>query len=166
MNPNAICKSWTERPAALRRCVILAPVRAKLIVGMSNWKPSFLNDCCAMCKKKPLAFDQDKRLHNSEREIQADQFIRSTWYQSNHILLLILIWAHFTKAIFLALEDSLPLAHIEDSGRDGLHGVIPFCRVLFLASKGTIPHLFGFVIQLVVKSLCVNRYHGIYVQMN
>ena len=101
--------------------------------------------------KKPLAFDQDKRLHNSEREIQADQFIRSTWYQSNHILLLILIWAHFTKAIFLALEDSLPLAHIEDSGRDGLHGVIPFCRVLFLVSKGTIPHLFGFVIQLVVK---------------
>ena len=119
-----------------------------------------------MCAKKPLAFDQDKRLHNSEREIQADQFIRSTWYQSNHVLLLILIWAHFTKAIFLALEDSLPLAHIEDSGRDGLHGVIPFCRVLFLVSKGTIPHLFGFVIQLVVKSLCVNRYHGIYVQMN
>ena len=49
---------------------------------------------------------------------------------------------------------------------NGLHGVIPFCRVLFLVSKGTIPHLFGFVIQLVVKSLCVNRYHGIYVQMN
>ena len=118
-----------------------------------------------MCAKKPLAFDQDKRLHNSEREIQADQFIRSTWHQSNHILLLILIWAHFTKAIFLALEDSLPLAHIEDSGRDGLHDVIP-CRVSFLVSKGTIPHLFGFVIQLVVKSLCVNRYHGIYVQMN
>ena len=77
--------------------------------------------------------------------------VRSTWYQSNHILLLILIWAHFTKAIFLALEDSLPLAHIEDSGRDGLHGVIPFCRVLFLVSKGTIPQLFWFVIQLVVK---------------
>ena len=71
-------------------------------------------------------------------------------------------WAHFTKAIFLALEDSLPLAHIEDSGRDGLHGVIPFCVVLFLVSKGTIPHLFWFVIQLVVKNLCVSRCHGIY----
>ena len=146
----------------MRRCVILAPVRAKLIVGMSNWKPSFLNDCRVLRAKKPLAFYQDKRLHNSEREIQADQFIRSTWYQSNHILLLILIWAHFTKAIFLALEDSLPLAHIEDSGRDGLHGVIPFCVVLFLVSKGTIPHLFWFVIQLVVKNLCVSRCHGIY----
>ena len=139
----------------MRRFVMLAPVWTTLIVGMSNRKPSFLNDCCVLRAKKPLAFDQDKRLHNSEREIQADQFIQSTWGQSNHILLLILIWAHFTKAIFLALEDSLPLAHIEDSGRDGLHGVIPFCRVLFLVSKGTIPHLYGFVIQLVVKILRV-----------
>ena len=32
----------------------------------------------------------------------------------DHILLLILIWACFAKAIFLALEDSLPFAHIED----------------------------------------------------
>ena len=46
-------------------------------------------------------------------------------YRSNHTHLLILKWACFAIAIFL-LEDSLPLAHIEDSGRDVLHGRMSF----------------------------------------
>lgn len=60
------------------------------------------------------------------------------------------------------LEDSLPLAHIEDSGRDGIHGVIPFCKVLFLVSEGTIPQFFGLVIQLVVKMVNFLREQGCY----
>lgn len=45
------------------------------------------------------------------------------------MLLLILIWACFAIAIFLTLEDSLPLAHIiEDSGRYGLHSPASFLQ--------------------------------------
>jgi hypothetical protein len=53
---------------------------------------------------------------------------------SDPILLLILIWARFAKAIFFTLEEgSLPLTHIEDSGRNGLHGLSPFYKVVVLA---------------------------------
>ena len=49
-------------------------------------------------------------------------YLRPLGDQSNHTLLLILKWACFAISIFLTLEDSLPLAHIEDSGRNVLHG--------------------------------------------
>jgi hypothetical protein len=54
--------------------------------------------------------------------------------RSAPILLLILIWARFAKAIFFAPEEgSLPRTHIEDSGRNGLHGLSPFYKVVVLA---------------------------------
>ena len=64
---------------------------------------------------------------------------------------LILKLACFAEAIFLALEDSLAFAHIEESVGHDLHDVDPFCKVVVLGYGLTITQVLGFVIQLVVK---------------
>ena len=66
-----------------------------------------------------------------------------------------------TAAVALLLMNFSRSGRTVDESRAWLKRIIITWAIL-----NTIPHLFGFVIQLVVKSLCVNRYHGIYVQMN
>lgn len=128
LKPNAICRSWTESPAAFRRLTMLAPVRARLIVGISISLYLLPNYLPKLGMKKPLVTLKTSGFNNSERKIQEDLSVRSTGAQSNHILLLILKRACFAEAIFLILEDSLPLAHIEDSGRNGLHDAFSFLQ--------------------------------------
>lgn len=79
-----------------------------------------------MGMKSRLSIHKTSGFNDSGKELPANRSASLTGTHSNQILLLILIWACFAEAIFLTLEDSLPFAHIEDSGRNGLHGAASF----------------------------------------
>ena len=95
--------------------------------------------------QKAACLTQDKRRSFIEGR-------RETLCAQSGQLLLILIWAHFTTAIFLALEDSLLTLIIEFGRSHGLHVGVSFPEIWFrLPVDGIIAQFWRFVIQLVVK---------------
>jgi len=95
--------------------------------------------------QKAACLTQDKRRSFIEGR-------RETLHTQSGQLLLILIWAHFAKAIFLALEDSLLILTIEVGRSHGLHDGVSFLEIwLCLPVECIIAQFWRFVIQLVVK---------------
>ena len=95
--------------------------------------------------QKAACLAQDKRRSFIEGR-------RETLCAQSGQLLLILIWAHFTTAIFLALEDSLLTLIIEVGRSHGLHVGVSFPEIwLWLPVDGIIAQSWRFDIQLVVK---------------
>ena len=97
--------------------------------------------------QKAACLAQDKRRSFIEGR-------RETLCAQSGQLLLILIWAHLTTAIFLAPEDSLLTLIIEVGRSHGLHVGVSFPEIwLCLPVDGIIAQFLRFVIQLVVKFL-------------
>ena len=67
-------------------------------------------------------------------------------------ILLILKMSVLRKAIFFTMEAGFKFALITENRSEVLHGVCPFCEMLFLISNSSIADKSAFVIQLVVKS--------------